>query len=665
MSNRTLFQRATDTLTTGNIGIGTDTPLAPLHVSASLQTTAKALNPRDIIDNAGNYPYLSTTNKNGTVMVAAEDISPGSGEGAIYLPGLASSYLSFPNGSSVGLDENIFSADFILEAWVYYIGYGSTAYSGLICNSTLASNTYWSFGANTTGYLTFQWFPTVHQYIISQNKIPLNKWTHIAVRFVQSTKNLRLFMNGVLQTLNFASSSTTYVTGTTGTTDATLTATGVNVTANAANVIVGRTDASSTPTAYISNLRVVHGGTAPWTTTPSLALPLTSTGANTKLLLRVGESTAQTYGPVLRSPLITMGGQDFSFTDATSTYQHVAELMTTGAVSTSAFSPGGGEGSIFFRGPSSYITFPNGSDAAINNVLGADFLVEAWVNYAEVPANANNNSSYMISYGDPSAAALNWGFGMDPLQKLRFHWLNGTTHYNVSTSASLSLNVWTHIAVTYTFASKAMSLYINGVAQALTISGGTVSGTTATLTTALATVATATRDLTINQQNNQSPQLHLSNLHFMYGATQAPALTLPNTPTANSKLLLRTNTKTSFAPIYPPMGSAPLYPARAWMLASGAGAVGATPTIYGSGNVSSFVVTGAGLYTVYFTTPMPSPFFCFEGSVMYYAAGNNAVQDQMVRADVDSPYWVKVVSGYNNGSTVTRAEAYIMISVTC
>ncbi|QIG60076.1 hypothetical protein [Dishui Lake large algae virus 1] len=600
----------------GNVGIGTTNALAPLHIqvdASNITTNARVV--RDFIDLAGNYPYLSTSNRVGSgIVVAPTAVTPGSGEGAVYIPGTTTDYLSLPNGSAAGIDEVLFTADFTIETWVYYITYPTTTISGGIPALVANGNTYWSFGVNYQGYIGMYWFTSTStgQNLLSQGTVPLNKWTHIAVKYVASTKKLNLYINGSLQTLNFANTSATYVTGTTGSYDATLTTAGAIIYTNTQIVLIGSTSTGGfTNKCYISNLRFTWGnGTNPWTS-PSLSLPLTNV-TGTKILIRVGESTAQNYGPVLSAPpLMTLGSTNMSFYDASGTYDQIPDTMTTGGVYGSTFSPGSNEGSVYFSGVGSYLSFPPGSAANIANILAQDFTIEAWVNYTATQTSGTAYFSTLIINGITAGANGRWSFGGNNNNKLSFYFYNGAECY-AETSTTISLNTWTHIAVSFIKTTKALQLFINGVAQTIGAGSGiTGTGTTtATITTANITTDT-TNPLLINTANSVGTSVYISNMRLTSGNNPwlTPSLTLPLASTAYTKLLLRANTTQALAPMYPPEGSAPLYAARAWISFNGV-----TMAVFGSRNISSVVRNTTGQYTIYFSTAMPNSTYSIAGS---------------------------------------------------
>lgn len=61
-------------------------------------------------------------------------------------------------------------------------------------------------------------------------------------------------------------------------------------------------------------------------------------------------------------------------------------------------------------------------------------------------------------------------------------------------------------------------------------------------------------------------------------------------------------------------GSAPIYAARAWVSFSATTPVSGTPTIIGSGNISSITDLGAGYFRANFTTAMPDAIYNISGS---------------------------------------------------
>jgi len=584
----------------GNIGIGTTNPQAKLHVHASDVVTTNARIERDIIDGSGNYPLVSTVNKVGTnVIVAPVDVSPGNNEGAITFPGTAGSWLAFPTGTAANINQ-ILSADFTIETWVYLNSHqGEWGIIGQISGGAFR----WGFTHRASGVLDFFWFTTIGNLVGTTSVIPLKNWTHIAVQFTFSSKSLQIFIDGIAQTLTLKEGSQATISGTV----ATITNTSIAV--ETWDVSVGQYNNIQLD-GYISNLRFVHGaGNNPWVA-PSLALPLANV-TGTKLLLRVGQGN-QNYGPVVRPPLFSMGGYTSSFYDASGNYDQVAQTMVTGSVVGTTFSPGGTEGSLYFPGIGSYLSFPTGTTAAINNILGADFIIECWANYLETPPQFTAGYSYIpytIMHGTTSTR---WAFGMDNFSKLTFFWYSGTADCYVSTIASLTLNTWTHIAVTYSNTTKILQLFINGTSQTLTqgVTAGTattIDNTNKTATLQQTTVATITAGVTfMNLGNNFSKGTihYISNLRFIHGSTQAPSLTLPLTSTANTKLLLRANSTSTLAPMYPPIGNAPLYSCRAWATFSMVSTLTSTGRIKGCGNVSSIVRNGAGDVTVNFTVPM-------------------------------------------------------------
>jgi hypothetical protein len=72
-------------------------------------------------------------------------------------------------------------------------------------------------------------------------------------------------------------------------------------------------------------------------------------------------------------------------------------------------------------------------------------------------------------------------------------------------------------------------------------------------------------------------------------------------------------------------GSAPIYGVRAWVVFSGAGAIGANQFIDGSGNVTNVIKNGTGEYTLTFTTPLPNADYVCVGSTGDTFGANSSV----------------------------------------
>lgn len=101
-------------------------------------------------------------------------------------------------------------------------------------------------------------------------------------------------------------------------------------------------------------------------------------------------------------------------------------------------------------------------------------------------------------------------------------------------------------------------------------------------------------------------------------------------------------------------GSAPSFSCRAWVYFDGTG----TPSIIGSGNVSSITDLGAGYYTINFTTAMPHANYAVHVTIA--ALNNNGVLAYESRTTARSTSSVTVFVG-NSGGTALDVDG---VSVT-
>ena len=81
-------------------------------------------------------------------------------------------------------------------------------------------------------------------------------------------------------------------------------------------------------------------------------------------------------------------------------------------------------------------------------------------------------------------------------------------------------------------------------------------------------------------------------------------------------------------------GDAPIYACRAWARFNGSG----TPSVTGSGNVSSITDRGTGLYTVNLATAMPDT----NGALFVSVSGDASEDDRMANAEWSSSSAIKV-----------------------
>jgi hypothetical protein len=114
-------------------------------------------------------------------------------------------------------------------------------------------------------------------------------------------------------------------------------------------------------------------------------------------------------------------------------------------------------GSLLFNGSNNYVNFGNPN-------LGIDLTDKsfcAWVNLSASIANPSSIIDKQFDNTPPSNNYGGWGFWVGSNRKL--WWWNMPNEDIIDTgSATIGVNVWTHIAVTYNNSTKNASFYING-----------------------------------------------------------------------------------------------------------------------------------------------------------------------------------------------------------
>lgn len=214
----------------------------------------------------------------------------------------------------------------------------------------------------------------------------------------------------------------------------------------------------------------------------------------------------------------------FEIKDTTNTYPSIL-TYTTGTPIISTDSPYAvPEGSFGFDGIiGKYISISA-------NVLNSDFnwwtnggcTIECWVKYPTFTNASRGSSIYivpiLVGVMNPTTANATWGFGATTTGNLRFYYWNGTGN-GLTTTSTLSLNKWTHIAMSCDSSSN-IRLFINGILSAgpTLVSGTPVSGD-------------ATTSFTLGQYTNVNLTAYISNLRVVKGAALYTANFTPLTST--------------------------------------------------------------------------------------------------------------------------------------
>lgn len=160
----------------------------------------------------------------------------------------------------------------------------------------------------------------------------------------------------------------------------------------------------------------------------------------------------------------TNGAQNNTFVDSST---NNFSITRTGNVAQGTFSPfslAERQWSNYFDGTGDYLD--NTSNYLISSTTST-FTVEAWIYMTAAPTNDAYNIPSMISVncGGGNNSVNYMSFGPISSQKLKLRWFDGTQKGAVG-STTLSLNTWYHVACSVS--SNAISIYLNGVAEALT-----------------------------------------------------------------------------------------------------------------------------------------------------------------------------------------------------
>lgn len=193
------------------------------------------------------------------------------------------------------------------------------------------------------------------------------------------------------------------------------------------------------------------------------------------------------YTSLLLSSTSLSNANNNLFVDSSGAFNPVSR---NGNTAQGSFTPYGSYWSNYFAGAGSYLQTPANSATTIVGTLSstANLTIECWI----FPTAYNSSANFPGLIGDMVATAENnnWSWGITNTGTLMLYWNISGTQYRASTTSTVSLNTWTHIALNV--AAGAITMYINGVSQTLTG------------TTTLGTPSGSNNYLVIGQWNNGS-----------------------------------------------------------------------------------------------------------------------------------------------------------------
>jgi len=164
------------------------------------------------------------------------------------------------------------------------------------------------------------------------------------------------------------------------------------------------------------------------------------------------------------------------FVDSSGAFNPVSR---NGNATQGSFTPYSTNWSNYFDGSGDYFTVPYTTANFDWWTSGVDFTIECWffANTLTGTSYPDGGFEHPTLVGNRSATATTdyWSFGPLSNGTVRFHYYNGTSN-GVTSTATISANVWNHIAMTKT--SSGITVYVNGVAGTTTAISGTPQSST-------------------------------------------------------------------------------------------------------------------------------------------------------------------------------------------
>ena len=405
----------------------TTTPFAPptAPLTAITGTSLLTLQDNRFKDNSTNNFAITAS---GTPSVQA--FSPFAPTAAYSLPAAAagsayfngSSYISVPDSTAFTMG----SGDFTLEAWVYLTTSGTSRMIIGTCDAggSQGSMSYiLGVNASNNAILAIGYAGTLYT---STNTVtvPTNQWVHIAG--VRNGGGIYAYLNGVQSTSNTSMAS-------------------LAITDSTQTVAIGRNGAYNGEyvTGYISNARIVKG----------LAVytgAFTPSGTPLSKIQPAGTNIAALSGT--ETVLLTL--QDSTFKDNSTNVVTITASATPPVIQ--SFTPFTQVWGGSFNGTSTYLTPSNIPIAS----TGA-FTIEFWM-YPTSSSLQCIYSQYLSAGVDPGR--MNVMFN-ETAGKIVISTGTSVGTGSLTTTSSISLNIWTHFAIVRD-SSNVAKMYINGVLDA-------------------------------------------------------------------------------------------------------------------------------------------------------------------------------------------------------
>ena len=435
----------------------------------------------DGVNSSNNTVFLDSSNNAVTITTNGKPYqgsqTPFSTVGwSYYFNTATSDYISASSVAAIGTN------DFTFECWINPSTYVSSMIAGNW--SPAGGNTErWQFIISATGVL--QWQMYTDNNTTGTITVPLNKWTHVAISRISGI--VYQFVNGVLDN--------------TGTSTLSITS-GINFAGAAGGTFFN---------GYISNARLVIGkGLYNTTFTPSSSALIT---VNSTALLTAQSNQFVGSNTTVSNVAITISGN--------------TQIQPSSPFApTDAYSKNKVGGSIYFNGTADYLTIPNN----INFNLGSNnFTIEAWI----YPTSSATESIIINKVASGSVVG-SFDIRYTTGKTIIVYYSNvsgGLWSGNFTTSGTVPLNQWTHIALVRN--GSVFTTYLNGVSSG-TQTNGSVG--------ALVYESSVTLNTGANGDGSSKFKGYMSNVRIIngnavYTGQFTPSL-VPLTTAANTVLLL-------------------------------------------------------------------------------------------------------------------------------
>ena len=430
-----------------NPNISSGTLIALLRAAPFIIDISKNSNTVNIATNASNIIYGGVNAQQLSSSGGSGGTLPPSGDGIIYIQNIGGIVGNYIYNTASSVYFNWWTTGITCEFWVNYQSFptGSIPSTIGIMYPTSGSINYWSFGAISTGAVTFYYYNGSAQYINASatQTLSLNTWYHLAFSYAGSG-NFYIFINGFIIPANTNTISGTPQMGSSAT---------------PCGLTIGQCNTTVTTNAYISNIRLVNGGSGSALYTSAFAVPTQPLGlaqnGTTVALYRVPPSEiplSQTslvksyvgrYRPnvnINQGPipgailLLNTSGINIGYTNTNTATLPIIDKQVTN--------------SILFNGSTSYFSLPT---ITFSPFIGFTFVATISL------SSSINIGSILFIIGDTNSLANYISIKYSALNTLSFNiCANGSV---TSNNATVSLNTFYSIVYTYTIGT--INIYIN------------------------------------------------------------------------------------------------------------------------------------------------------------------------------------------------------------